>query len=370
MVTASPGEAHLTTADTEGRATLDTDLDTANGTAEITLTLQTGSGFGEWAVWFRMTDASNFFAAGYYYDGADWIMYLSKFVAGAFTGLDEVNLGSSTPSAGEVLTVTWDGTSIDVSRSGGSETISATDSSHPTAKGVAIFSYYFSGTAPDITNFEASDTPHALNASDIESSSEVSSPAIGQTHALSAGDVESASELSSPALGQVHALSASDIESSTEVSSPALAEVTPLFAEDIESASEVSSPSLGQVHALSASDVESTSEVTSPSIGQIHALTGADIESASELSEPTVGLGTNLTAANIEAASEVSSPSLGQIHVLLASDIEALSYVSSPKLTGPTSDISQDRIYHVLTSLRTWHENREIRRHIEPKRKR
>jgi hypothetical protein len=47
------------------------------------------------------------------------------------------------------------------------------------------------------------DGTDALSAEDVESASEVSSPALTQTHVLTAVSVESASEVSSPALGVV-----------------------------------------------------------------------------------------------------------------------------------------------------------------------
>jgi len=47
-------------------------------------------------------------------------------------------------------------------------------------------------------------------------------PAVAGNHNLAADDVESASEVSTPALGQVHALLANDVESASEVSSPSL----------------------------------------------------------------------------------------------------------------------------------------------------
>ena len=106
----------------------------------------------------------------------------------------------------------------------------------------------------------------ALTANDVESASEVSSPAIGQTHALTADDVEAASEVTSPAVGQVHALTADDVESASEVTEPEIGQVHALLANDVASASEVSAPSLGQVHALTADDVESASEVSSPAL--------------------------------------------------------------------------------------------------------
>jgi len=156
-----------------------------------------------------------------------------------------------------------------------------------------------------------------LLANDVESASEVSSPAVGQKHVILANDIESASEASSPAVGQKHILLADDVESSSEVTTPSVGQEHGLLANDVESASEVTSPAIGQEHALLANDIESASEFSSPAVGQEHALLANDIESASELSTPSiteVPAGTDALLANdIESASQVSVPSLSVI---------------------------------------------------------
>lgn len=203
--------------------------------------------------------------------------------------------------------------------------------------------------------FPAAAGGHTLLANDVQSTSEVSSPAIGQSHALTATSVESASEVSnpvlaeashdlfaddvqstsevsSPAIGQVHALLADDVQSTSEVSSPALAEAGHiLFADDVQSTSEVSSPAIGQAHALVATDTQSVSSVSNPALGQVHALLADDIQSASEVSSPALTeAGHPLLADDVQSTSEVSSPAIGQAHVLAAGSIQSLSEISNP----------------------------------------
>ena len=129
---------------------------------------------------------------------------------------------------------------------------------------------------------------------------------------LNANDIESASEVSTPSLGQVHVLTAVSIESASEVTNPTVTEGNHLLlAEDIESASEVSTPTLAEIHVLTAVSIESTSEVSNPTLAEAK---------------------DDLLADDIESQSEVSSPTLGQTHVLLADDVESRSEVSSPTL--------------------------------------
>lgn len=120
--------------------------------------------------------------------------------------------------------------------------------------------------------FGRANNADVLQADDVESASDVSSPAIGQVHALLANDVQSASNVSAPSIGQVHALLANDVESVSQVSAPALAETSEdaLLANDIESATEVSTPTLTIVVA--------PVEVEAPELGggRIVATTKAD----------------------------------------------------------------------------------------------
>lgn len=183
----------------------------------------------------------------------------------------------------------------------------------------------------------------ALTADDVESSSEVSSPSLGQEHALLADDVESSSEVTSPAVGQTHVLAATSVESAAEVSAPALAEIHALSANGVQSASEVTAPNVGQVHSLAAASVESASETTAPTVGQIHALTADDVESASELTAPSAGTvgDDNLSAEDVESASEVSAPTLGQVHALTVVGVESQSQVSTPEINGAAEEPQQ-----------------------------
>lgn len=191
---------------------------------------------------------------------------------------------------------------------------------------------YDSWCAVTVAIRPASTSGHDLLANDLESSSEVTGPSIGQVHGIAANDVESTSEFSSPSLGQVHALTADDVESSSEVAAPALGESHVLTANDTESSSEVSSPAIGQVHGITADDTESSSELTSPSLGQVHVLAANDVESSSEVSGPAIGQVHALAADDIQSASNVTAPAVGQIHALTANDVESASEVSAPAL--------------------------------------
>ena len=156
----------------------------------------------------------------------------------------------------------------------------------------------------------------ALLADDIESTSEVSNPNIGQAHGLTSNSIQSSTELSSPVVGQVHTLLADDIESSSEVSAPNLAEVSAtvnnLLADNLESSTEVSTGSLGQIHALLSDDVSSTTAVSTPALAHIHVLTSVDISSTSEVSTPSLVASSvhSLLADNLESATILSFPTL------------------------------------------------------------
>lgn len=193
-----------------------------------------------------------------------------------------------------------------------------------------------------------------LLADDVESTSEVGSPSIGQTHDLAPTSVESASEVSTPTLGQVHGLLADDVESTSEVSTPTAGEAGhALFADDIESTSEVSSPVIGQTHNITADDVESNSEVGTPVLAQVHQLFADDIESTSEVSTPNIATGAdhNLAAEDVESASEVSTPTLAQVHVLVPTSTESASEVSTPSLGGEVTLADLQAQIEALTLL-------------------
>lgn len=65
---------------------------------------------------------------------------------------------------------------------------------------------------------------HSLFSDSLDSTSEVSTPTLGQIHAITADDLEAASELSQP-LVDINTLTADNLESISEVTSPTLAEV-------------------------------------------------------------------------------------------------------------------------------------------------
>lgn len=153
--------------------------------------------------------------------------------------------------------------------------------------------------------FKADVAVSELTADDVESASETSSPAVGQTHALAQTGVQSASQLSSPVLGQEHALTATSVQSASEVSSPAAFTGTGLLAEDIESASEVSTPVLSSQPSVIVTWVELA--ITIP---QIKNLTAVSVEAATEVSVPSIGMAHSLSANSVESASSVSVPRL------------------------------------------------------------
>lgn len=187
---------------------------------------------------------------------------------------------------------------------------------------------------------------HGLLADDLESAVEVSTPAVGQLHALLADDLESAAEVSTPSVGQLHALLADDVEVVVEVSSPALAIIHNLLADDLETATELSTPTIAQLHVLLADDVESVVELSTPAIAQLHILLADDLEVVAEISSPTLTENTadhNLLADDLESATEVSTPAITQLHVLLADDLQSLTEVSTPALVDneAVANISQ-----------------------------
>lgn len=171
------------------------------------------------------------------------------------------------------------------------------------------------------------DTIDDLIAVSVQSTSELTKPAITQVHNILANDVQSASGLSIPVLRQVHAILANDVQSASSVSVPALTVVRNLLANDVESASSVSVPMLRQVHALLANDVQSASSVSVPSATHIHVLLAADVESASSLSVPAL-------AENGAAGTDV----------LLAEDVEAATQLSRPVLTVVSAPVEDPPI--------------------------
>ncbi len=88
----------------------------------------------------------------------------------------------------------------------------------------------------------------ALLANDLQSLSQLSSPAVGQTHVLLADDLQSTSSVQTITLGQKHNLLANGLQSLSQLSSPAISGGAGfgLLANDLESATQLSIPVLRQ----------------------------------------------------------------------------------------------------------------------------
>jgi len=195
-------------------------------------------------------------------------------------------------------------------------------------------------TADDLQSSSELSTPalaqeHTLTADDLQSASDLSTPALGQSHNLTADDLQSASELSTPAIAQTHVFTAGDLHSASQLSTPSIGYEGGLLADDLESASELSAPTIAQTHVLTAGDLQSQAQLSTPAIGQVHALGEAlAIESASELSVPELGTVHALTGSNLQAASQLSAPVITQEHQLTADDLESLSELSIPDISA------------------------------------
>lgn len=186
--------------------------------------------------------------------------------------------------------------------------------------------------------------PDDLLADDVETTSEVGSPSIGQTHNILAGDVESVSSVESPVIGQVHELLSTGVEATTELTLPVLAEAAGednLLADDVESTSEVGSPAITQIHALLSVSIESNSELTLPVVGQVHGLLSTSVESLTGLTLPTLSSASNednLLADDVESLSDMTAPQLAQVHQLLATSVESASALTVPVLNGAAGE--------------------------------
>jgi hypothetical protein len=192
-------------------------------------------------------------------------------------------------------------------------------------------------TTTNTTQVLIPSTTDALTAVSVESTSETTAPAVGQTHVLTATSVQSLSQTDTPIVGQGHVLTAVSVESPSELTVPALAEVTPLLAVSVESTSEASVPALAQVHVLTAVGNDSLSEASVPAIAQVHELTAVSAESVSETSAPTlaeVGGADALLADDVDSLTETEIATLSQVHILNLTSLDSLSQVSSPALDG------------------------------------
>lgn len=158
-------------------------------------------------------------------------------------------------------------------------------------------------------------------------------PAIG-TDALTANDLQSLSQLSTPALGQKHALLANDLQSTSSVQTVALGQKHVLLANDLESTSSVQTVALGQKHVLLANDLESLSQLSQPALTSSGGLLANDLESISSVQTVALGQKHNLLANDLESTSSVQTIILSQKHVLLANDLQNLSQISSPAIGG------------------------------------
>ena len=172
-----------------------------------------------------------------------------------------------------------------------------------------------------------------LNADDVQSLSETTSPAIGQTHSFSAVSVEGGSEVTQPSLSETHALSAGSIQSAPELTAPAAGQVHNFSVDSVESQPETSISTLGQAHNFTADQIEGAAENSIPSLAQTHALTSADIASQSQTSLPSMSGGINLDGDNLESVSELTIPGFGQVHNISVASFKSASELTSPSLS-------------------------------------
>lgn len=92
------------------------------------------------------------------------------------------------------------------------------------------------------------------------------STSAGGVDALTADDLQSLSQLSTPALSQIHALAADDLQSVSELTTPTVSQTNILLADDLQSTSELTTPSVGQSNILLADDLESSTELKNPQL--------------------------------------------------------------------------------------------------------
>jgi len=179
-------------------------------------------------------------------------------------------------------------------------------------------------------NIKKAAVPDALLADDVESTSSVSIPDVGQEHVLTANDTESTTELTTPSVGQSHVLLADDTQSNTQISVPDVGQEHTLLADNTESNTELTTPAVGQEHVLLADNTESNTELTVPDLGVVHNLLANDTEGSTELTTPDIGQEHSLSAGDVQSNTQASSPSLGQEHTLLADNVVSITQVSVP----------------------------------------
>jgi len=114
-----------------------------------------------------------------------------------------------------------------------------------------------------------SGTTNDLLADNLQSTSSVSTPTLGQTHVLLANDLQSTSSLSTPTVGQVHVLLADNLQSASSLSTPSISQTHVLLADNLQSVSTLSTPSTGgTLNALLANDLQSVSTLSIPVLRQ------------------------------------------------------------------------------------------------------
>jgi hypothetical protein len=114
-----------------------------------------------------------------------------------------------------------------------------------------------------------SGTTNDLLADNLQSTSSVSTPTLGQTHVLLADDLQSTSSVSTPTVGQVHVLLADNLQSASSVSTPSVGVIRNLLADNLESVSTVSTPTVViTLNALLANDLQSVSTLSIPVLRQ------------------------------------------------------------------------------------------------------
>lgn len=114
-----------------------------------------------------------------------------------------------------------------------------------------------------------SGTTNDLLADNLQSTSSVSTPTLGQTHVLLANDLQSTSSVSTPTVGQVHVLLADNLQSASSLSTPSISQTYVLLADNLQSVSTLSTPSTGgTLNALLANDLQSVSTLSIPVLRQ------------------------------------------------------------------------------------------------------
>ena len=132
-------------------------------------------------------------------------------------------------------------------------------------------------------------TTNDLLADNLQSTSSVSTPTLGQTHGLLANDLQSTSSVSTPTVGQVHVLLADNLQSASSLSTPSISQSNALIANSLQSVSTVSTPTVGSlgVSALLANDLQSISVISTPSLLQRKPINYAASASITSLSAIT-----------------------------------------------------------------------------------